>query len=1238
MSAALAHLPSINAPGGPYAVLRMEDEDSELYRSNSHTKRELERACRCARACTAVRRRPGRTAIALALLLQTLALAGIGAYLGVKSAEKLPEPSQIVRELRVADGAGCPIAVGQPVSFTDDGAARRGAGTSLYRTASQIFFSEDVAVHTVAALDASTLVAAFQIAGSASGNFVMVGSSVDPGDKAIAWEWTGMQSLGPTSPDAIIALGNTTFAVMGGGFATLGWLKPSAAYGTTWQIFLAPPVEYNLASGGSTTANASLPLAPSAATSSAIAPEADAPAAAVPTPTPGPAAPIAAAPDRASAALLSADAMALSFVAGEGSNASLYTRVGFFIPGHADPDQVDLPVGASPSSASASTEPPVGVFSWPAIAWGPATSYAGVHTSHAIAGLSAGSYLLCFPADDGVTASAGAALVAVAASLVRPSPSPAAAPAASGALSLAEAASAARAAAVAAASSTSIVLGTSAVLDGVKAHYYFSAAAASPTRAVVAFVDASLNDGIRAVVVNVLPGLAVSFGSTLVLNSGHGGGVTASGAWLQLSLVPLAAPLLEFDGLPAFVPAQATTSARRLSHGAAGDASLVSDSGSDSSSVDIWQGASQLSALSGADAAKQALPHAAGSVADAAERSRGRGRGRGRRLQHAADAADAAPRLAGRIAASPAARSAAGAAAGAAVDAMTSKQRARSLQAFPAGSEDDDDGDLYFDDDDGFFDDDTSHVVAATQSVGRPFALAFSDLSDSGRVTVVFAEVTPSGGLLVTSPAFVVTGPPSGAAAASSATGGGSGGGGSGGGGGGGSGGGVGVTPSAWVSATALSGNQLIILDTSTVASASAASAASAAASGLGSADQRLRHRGLKIRSSGSDSKSGDDRSRHHDAKSRQRRRRHRAQQPVCLPGGRWDLPTSAAVAADLSSTSSSSSSLHVCVASTRTAGMTAAAKAGQLLSTLGATARVGASSDTSSGYGGGTPWPYYAVAVANVTLLERLNRPVGVALTDAECGGAVTVLMQGTFRFSNGVPQSPDGQAATRRHHMNNGTVVMAGAGGAPSSTGGSGGGGGSASGGSAAALLAPNPIPACNGGSLSSVVGGSAALAGGSTAGGSGSGGSGGGSQADPSSTSGGSSAASASAADATITKAAAAVAAAAAAAANALRQSAAYPTGPNGQYGGSPDAPECDTSGPYAPGKAYYSDTRGRLVEGPYSGTGGDNLRTTAGAGGFLTTISSRAALDGDASASFDTYMGVATSTWELLVKIP
>jgi len=201
---------------------------------------------------------------------------------------------------------------------------------------------------------------------------------------------------------------------------------------------------------------------------------------------------------RTAAALLAPGVLAVSFVqGGAGANASLTTRIGT----------------ASATAAGG-------------VAWGEPASRPGAYLWHALARMDGSSYLLAFPAveaaADGAappsTVAAGGALVVVAATLEAP-------PAAAGAGGPAAA---------------RVVLSQGAVLDSVRAHYYIDAASVSPSLAVVVFVDAAINDGIRAVLVELRPDRSLIFGATLVLNSGHGGGGgAAGGAWLHLALTPM---------------------------------------------------------------------------------------------------------------------------------------------------------------------------------------------------------------------------------------------------------------------------------------------------------------------------------------------------------------------------------------------------------------------------------------------------------------------------------------------------------------------------------------------------------------------------------------------------------------------------------------------------------------------------------------------------------------------------
>ena len=81
--------------------------------------------------------------------------------------------------------------------------------------------------------------------------------------------------------------------------------------------------------------------------------------------------------------------------------------------------------------------------------------------------------------------------------------------------------------------------------------------------------------------------------------------------------------------------------------------------------------------------------------------------------------------------------------------------------------------------------------------------------------------------------------------------------------------------------------------------------------------------------------------------------------------------------------------------------------------------------------------------------------------------------------------------------------------------------------------------------------------------------------------------------------------------------------------------------DTAGPFVAGKAYYADSRGRLIEGPYAGTLGLQNEMS----GYISTIDSTdaqpgsggaGAIPGDTSVPFDSFVGIGISATQLLVR--
>lgn len=203
--------------------------------------------------------------------------------------------------------------------------------------------------------------------------------------------------------------------------------------------------------------------------------------------------------------------------------------------------------------------------------------------------------------------------------------------------------------------------------------------------------------------------------------------------------------------------------------------------------------------------------------------------------------------------------------------------------------------------------------------------------------------------------------------------------------------------------------------------------------------------------------------------------------------------------------------------------------------------------------------WPGYAVTVANLTLVEALNAPIGIALGDGFCdsGGAqVNVIMQGVYRYSGGIPQS--GGALTL------GGLRKKKAASAPERVAGN------------AAVNATQQQPPH--GSKQT--------------------------RQQP-----------ATGIDLT-------------AVSRAFASWFSMTTGT-----GSATA----SAGPFTTGKAYYADSRGRLIEGSYSGAGGTSGRPGLGQGGYVTTTTTpRDPHGGTASVGYEAYVGVALSPTELLVR--
>ena len=418
--------------------------------------------------------------------------------------------SHVVQEFLV-DSTACPIQAGNPVSFVESGAVRPGAGTSLYRAASQVFLSEVIVSHAMTALGTDAIVAAFSCESGA--NYLTVGLKPDgmggAGVDDLLLVWLDFIDLGAMRPDALVAMSNSTFVVAGGGFAAVGTLTrlPSAPWSS--DVELSPASRYDFAESS---------INSGAARS---------------TPSRLRARPAASDADIAAVTVLSPSTIAVSYRdsgADRGGNATLVTRIGTIDGGRRRRR------AASTASGLPSHAPGLNPFSQ--LTWGPPAVYSVAHMSHAITAVTSDAFLLAYPMDDGTMATeANGAPLTV--RLARILPAPDGSPYAS----------------------SSVQLLGSAVLHNVRAHYLFAAAAVTPTQAIIAFVDARLNDGVRAVLVTLTTQHSPSrggaagasfpttptFGTTLVLNSGAGGaGVdTAAGLlpWLHLSLKPLAPPL-----------------------------------------------------------------------------------------------------------------------------------------------------------------------------------------------------------------------------------------------------------------------------------------------------------------------------------------------------------------------------------------------------------------------------------------------------------------------------------------------------------------------------------------------------------------------------------------------------------------------------------------------------------------------------------------------------------------------
>jgi hypothetical protein len=85
-----------------------------------------------------------------------------------------------------------------------------------------------------------------------------------------------------------------------------------------------------------------------------------------------------------------------------------------------------------------------------------------------------------------------------------------------------------------------LVLSPPVLLDSVKMNYFFDMALTSPERGVIIFTDQIIDNGIRGVVLELLSKKSgekyLDFGSTIILNSGHGGGELPSQLWVYLNI------------------------------------------------------------------------------------------------------------------------------------------------------------------------------------------------------------------------------------------------------------------------------------------------------------------------------------------------------------------------------------------------------------------------------------------------------------------------------------------------------------------------------------------------------------------------------------------------------------------------------------------------------------------------------------------------------------------------------
>ncbi len=85
-----------------------------------------------------------------------------------------------------------------------------------------------------------------------------------------------------------------------------------------------------------------------------------------------------------------------------------------------------------------------------------------------------------------------------------------------------------------------IVLSPPVLLEHVQMNYFFDMALTSKNRGVIIFTDQSIDNGIRGVVLEILTKKSgeryLSFGSTIVINAGHGSGELPSHLWVYLNI------------------------------------------------------------------------------------------------------------------------------------------------------------------------------------------------------------------------------------------------------------------------------------------------------------------------------------------------------------------------------------------------------------------------------------------------------------------------------------------------------------------------------------------------------------------------------------------------------------------------------------------------------------------------------------------------------------------------------